>query len=142
MRSIITSVICVLCLTLAGCGDDAGGDSSAVGTWMSDFEAMKALVKDDAMKKRMDEGKNRFTGIKVSIKADGTYLVEMGGKEEESGDWSLDGEAISFTAKMTRRGDKLDKIDKPQARKGSLKGGTITYKPDDMMPFDFVFKKQ
>lgn len=172
MRSILTSLLCVLCLTIAGCGGDSGSDS-IVGTWAADNEAMKADV-EKHLKPMIELGRQQLAEAKKQLD-----VMPEGEAKEQIKKMIAEGEARSKNANplasvtVTMKSDgtykadlgdmgseegtwKLDgetltitatksdgnNIPKPDARKGIYKNGQIRYRPDDEMPFDFVLKKQ
>lgn len=124
MRLIATAFLSLL---LSAC---SGGDSSAVGTFTPDVDAMaKMAVEESKGQVKIEQAKEMMASMKMELvtKADHTYSVSMTmpmgmGTSKSEGTWKLEGDKLHFTETASDG----KKKDKPETKTATYAGGVIT----------------
>ena len=155
MRHVLVLTLAIVAVSLAGCGDDAGGD--VVGTYSMDagdflvkmeemmLEQMGPMLAQmppeevAKMKEQMLAG-TKDAKVDLEVKADGTFKVTanmQGDPDITTGTWTQDGDIITFV-ETTKNGKPMED---GEIIKATLKDGDLMLKPDEEMPFDIIMKK-
>ena len=159
MRHALVLAVAILAVSLAGCGDDAGGGANGVvGTYsldldtfvlkaeeaaMAQFAPMLAQMPPEAVAKMKEE---MLAGMKaakfdVELKADGTFEVTQtmqGDTDRITGTWTQAENVLTFVEVEMNGEPKADAL----TIKATLEDGNILYKPEPDMPFDLVLIKK